>query len=145
MGTFKHVLAATDFSETSGRALEMAVSLARDAGAELSVVHVCEIPSYTDFAAPVDLVTPITDVAETKLDELVRSLRDVCPGAKGMVRVGAPWEQILAAAAERGADLVVVGTHGRRGFAHAFMGSVAERVVRLSPIPVLTVRSRIPS
>ena len=62
---------------------------------------------------------------------------------KGFVRLGAPWEEILSVATERGADLVVVGTHGRRGFAHALMGSVAERVVRLSTIPVLTVRSRI--
>ncbi|ABS28265.1 universal stress protein [Anaeromyxobacter sp. Fw109-5] len=144
MAIFKHVLAATDFSETSGRALETAVAIAREAGAELSVVHVCEIPPYTDFASPVDLVTPITDVAETKLEQLLSSIRDVCPAAKGYVRVGAPWEQLLATAAERGADLVVVGTHGRRGFAHAMMGSVAERVVRLSPVPVLTVRSRIP-
>ncbi|WP_242343415.1 universal stress protein [Anaeromyxobacter terrae] len=145
MATFKHVLAATDFSEASGRALEMACTIARDSGARLTVAHVAEVPTYTEFAAPVDLVTPITDLAETKLEELLKSVRDVCPGVKGAVRVGAPWEQILAAAAEVGADLVVVGTHGRRGFAHAFMGSVAERVVRLSPIPVLTVRSRIPS
>ncbi|WP_242337725.1 MULTISPECIES: universal stress protein [Anaeromyxobacter] len=145
MATFKHVLAATDFSEASGRALEMAVTIARDAGAQLTVAHVAEVPTYTEFAAPVDLVTPITDLAETKLEELLTSIRDVCPGVKGTVRVGAPWEQILAAAAEAGADLVVLGTHGRRGFAHAFMGSVAERVVRLSPIPVLTVRSRIAS
>jgi hypothetical protein len=52
------------------------------------------------------------------------------------------WEQILAAAAEMGADLVVVGTHGRRGLAHVILGSVAERVVQLSPVPVLTVRGR---
>jgi nucleotide-binding universal stress UspA family protein len=143
MATFKHVLAATDFSETSGRALEMAVGIARDAGAELSVVHVCEIPPYTDFAAPLDLVTPASDLAQTKLDELLSSIRDVCPRVKGFVRLGAPWEEILSVATERGADLVVVGTHGRRGLAHALMGSVAERVVRLSTIPVLTVRSRI--
>ena len=83
MATFKHVLAATDFSETSGRALEMAVGIARDAGAELSVVHVCEIPPYTDFAAPLDLVTPASDLAQTKLDELLSSIRDVCPRVKG--------------------------------------------------------------
>ena len=145
MTPFKHVLAATDFSESSGRALEMAVTIARDAGAQLTVAHVCEVPAYTEFAAPVDLVTPITDLAEKKLGELLASVRDVCPGVKGNVRVGAPWEQIIAAAEEVKADLVVVGTHGRRGFAHAFMGSVAERVVRLSTVPVLTVRSRIPA
>ncbi len=52
---------------------------------------------------------------------------------------GPPWEQILQVAKERGADLIVMGTHGRRGLSHALLGSVAEKVVRISPIPVLTV------
>ena len=53
---------------------------------------------------------------------------------------GAPWEQVLAAIDQHNIDVVVMGTHGRRGIAHALLGSVAERVVRLSPVPVLTVR-----
>ena len=76
------------------------------------------------------------------VDQLLASLRATSPGAKGLLKVGVAWEQILVAAAEVRADLLVLGTHGRRGVAHAVMGSVAERVVRLSEIPVLTVRSR---
>ncbi len=90
---------------------------------------------------PTEIYATIESQAQAKMGELVASLRDVCPGANGIVKVGVPWEQILAAAAETKADVVVMGTHGRRGFAHAFVGSVAERVVQLSPVPVLTVRA----
>jgi universal stress protein A len=58
-----------------------------------------------------------------------------------MLRSGAPWQQTLEVAREIGADLIVMGTHGRSGLAHAFLGSVAEKVVRMSPIPVLTLRA----
>ncbi|BDG02278.1 universal stress protein [Anaeromyxobacter oryzae] len=143
MGPFKHVLAATDFSEASGRALEIAVAIAREPGVALTVMNTCEIPAYPETAAPMDLITPLADAASERLAELMHSIRDVCPAARSAVRIGAAWEQILAAAAESGADLIVMGTHGRRGFAHAIIGSVAERVVRLSPVPVLTVRSRL--
>ncbi len=104
--------------------------------------HTCEVPAYNDFAAPIDLITPLAEFAQSKLDDLLPSIRAECPDAKGVIKVGVPWEQILAVAAEVRADLIVMGTHGRRGIAHAIMGSVAERVVRLSAIPVLTVRSR---
>jgi nucleotide-binding universal stress UspA family protein len=142
MATFKHILAATDFSDASRRALEVARSLARETGAELTVVNTCEMPAFIDFGVTADVVTPLADAAEAKLDELLRAVRADCPGAKGVVRVGVAWEQILVVAAEVGADVVVMGTHGRRGIAHAILGSVAERVVRLSDVPVLTVRSR---
>lgn len=142
MSVFKHVLVATDLSDASAPAVELAVSLARHGGAALTVVHACEIPVFPEGLPPVDYVTPITTAAGKKLDDLVTALRDRCPDARRVLKVGAPWQEILAAAAEAGADLVVVGTHGRRGLAHAMLGSVAERVVRLSPVPVLTVRSR---
>jgi nucleotide-binding universal stress UspA family protein len=58
-----------------------------------------------------------------------------------MLRSGPPWQQTLEVAKEVGADLIVMGTHGRHGLALAFMGSVAEKVVRMSPIPVLTLRA----
>jgi nucleotide-binding universal stress UspA family protein len=89
---------------------------------------------------PVDVVTPLTEAASARLGTLLELFRARLPGARRVVRVGSPWEQILEAAREIGADLVVVGTHGRRGVSHVIMGSVAERVVRLSHLPVLTVR-----
>ena len=143
MAVFERVLVAADFSEASGRAVELAVAIARETGAELHVVNVCEIPDYGEFPTAVDLVTPLSETAARRLGELVASLRGVVPGVRGALKVGVAWEQILAAADELGADLLVVGTHGRRGIAHAVMGSVAERVVRMSRIPVLTARSRV--
>ncbi len=145
MSVFKHVLIATDFSETSEQALRVALDLARESGAELTVVHTAEIPSsiYAGQTFVVaDLMQPIVDVAQEKLDAFMASVRDRHPRAEGVLRVGAAWEQILAAAAEAHADLIVIGTHGRRGIAHAVLGSVAEKVVRLSTVPVLTVRGR---
>lgn len=141
MPSFVHILAPTDFSEASRDALDLARDMARDSGAILTVVHTCEVPVFGGLAVPADLLTPLVDLARSKLDGLLATLRDACPRAKGMVRVGAPREQILAAADEIRADLIVMGTHGRRGITHALIGSVAERVVRMSRIPVLTVRS----
>ena len=145
MARFRHILVATDFSETSEQALEVAVDMARESGCEVTVLHTCEIaPSiYTGQAfATVDLMQPIIELAEKKLGAFMSTVRDRCPRAKGMLQVGVAWEQILAAAAESHADLIVIGTHGRRGIAHAVLGSVAEKVVRFSPVPVLTVRGR---
>jgi nucleotide-binding universal stress UspA family protein len=143
MATFGHILAATDFSDVSRGALELAAALAGECGAELTLLHVCEISGYAQTGPiPYDLVTPAAEEAQARLDELLLSVREVCPRAKGLVKVGVAWEQILAVAADTRADLVVMGTHGRRGISHALVGSVAERVVRLSPVAVLTVRSR---
>jgi nucleotide-binding universal stress UspA family protein len=142
MSLFRRILVPTDFSEPSQRALQVAIEMARGSGAELVVLHTCEIPTYAfvDMASPVDLLSPLSELAGQKLDELLKSLRAEFPGARGVLKVGVPWEQILAAISEVGADLVVMGTHGRRGAAHALLGSVAEKIVRLSPVPVLTVR-----
>lgn len=139
MAVFENVLVATDFSEASRPALDLAIALAREP-ARLHVVHVCEVPAYVDLATPVDLVTPLTEADQKRLDDLMASVRAEHPDADGLLRVGVAWEQILEAAADVGADLVVLGTHGRRGLAHALLGSVAERVVRLASAPVLTVR-----
>jgi nucleotide-binding universal stress UspA family protein len=117
--------------------------MAREGGAALTVVHVCEVPGYDETGPiPYDVATPIVAGAERELDGVMRRVRASCPDATGVVKIGAPPAEILALAADVRADLVVLGTHGRRGFAHAMMGSVAERIVRLAPVPVLTVRSR---
>jgi len=142
MSVFKHVLVATDLSDASTPAIDLAISIARHGGAALTVVHACELPVFPEGIPPVDYVTPLTTAAGQRLDDLLVGVRGRCPDAVRVLKVGSPWQEILAAAAEVGADLVVVGTHGRRGLVHAVLGSVAERVVRLSPVPVLTVRSR---
>ena len=140
---FRRILVPTEFAEPSQRALELAVEMAGSAGAELVVLHVCEVPQYAYVgfeAAPVDLLSPLADLAQKNLDDLMGRLRERYPHARGVLKMGVTWEQILATVSEVGADLVVMGTHGRRGAAHALLGSVAEKIVRMSPVPVLTVR-----
>jgi nucleotide-binding universal stress UspA family protein len=141
---FKHILLATDFSEASQNALTLAVDMAHTLGCDLTVVHACEIPvyAYSELSmAPVDLLSPVVELAGEKLADLMTSLARRPPRAKSVLKVGVPWEEILAVAAETAADLIVMGTHGRRGVAHALLGSVAEKVVRMSPVPVMTVRA----
>jgi len=141
MGLFKHVVLASDFSEASAGAVHLATSIARENGAALTVVHVCELPVFPEAIPPADLLRSITEADGRKLDALLASVRERCPEARRVLRTGSAWEEVLAVSAEAKADLVVLGTHGRRGLFHAVMGSVAERVVRLSPVPVLAVPS----
>ncbi len=141
---FKHILVATDFGVASERALEVAIGMAKIHGASLTILHTCEIPTYAYPAmslSTVDLLTPLAEAGEKRLDDLVASTCNQFPGATGAFRVGIPWEHILAAAAERGSDLIIMGTHGRRGMAHVALGSVAEKIVRMSPVPVMTVHA----
>jgi nucleotide-binding universal stress UspA family protein len=142
MAAFKHILVATDFSEASRGAIEVAQEMVRDSGAVLTVTHTCELPGFDAPGVPAEVLTPLIEGARKKLDEALRPIRKEVPGASAALRIGVPWEQILALAEEVRADLVIMGTHGRRGLAHALMGSVAERVVRVAPVPVLTVGPR---
>jgi nucleotide-binding universal stress UspA family protein len=141
----KNVLVATDFSEQSKSALEYGRELARTYDATLHVVHVVEdiVARYsTDISATmlVGALESLEASASSELDALVtdddrRTLR-----AHTMVFTSvAPAETIVAYAKTQAVDVIVIGTHGRSGLAHLFMGSVAERVVRFAPCPVLTV------
>ena len=140
--TFQRILVATDFSESAGQALELALQIAEKFGSELTLVHSWEAPNYS-FAAglylPVDVVAPIERAAVARLEEATTQLKARFPAAKSVLRSGVPWEEVLGAATQLKADLIVMGTHGRRGLERALLGSVAERVVRLSRVPVLTV------
>lgn len=145
MGPFRHILVPTDFEEASQKALALAAEIARGSGAKITVMHTCEIPvyPYVDTAlSAVDLLSPVVDLAEKKLAEVMKPFRDICPDANSVLKIGVPADQILAMAADTGADLIVMGTHGRRGVSHALLGSVTEKIVRLSSVPVLTVRAR---
>ena len=139
---FTKILVGTDFSESASRAVEMAVDVASRYGAKLVVVHAWDVPSLGYggmMQAPVDFITPIEEAARQQLEELTRELRKTKPDVEALLYRGVAWDRLLAAVDESKADLVVVGTHGRTGIRHALLGSVAERVVRLSPVPVLTV------
>jgi len=140
--SFERILVATDFSNSSQRALELAVGIADQFGSELTLVHSWEAPDYSYAAGlyvPVDVVAPIERAAVARLEDATTELKQRFPKAKSLLRAGVPWEQVLASATQTKADLIVMGTHGRRGLERALLGSVAEKVVRMSPVPVLTV------
>lgn len=147
MITLKNVLVATDFGEASGTALAYGRDLARTFGATLHVLHVVDdVPAKAisaegyavDFSA---LQREIEKSARKRLDSVVRDDDRRELGAKAILRTSTtPALAIASYAKEANIDLIVMGTHGRGGMAHLFLGSVAERVVRTGPCPVLTVR-----
>jgi nucleotide-binding universal stress UspA family protein len=139
---FEHLLVATDFSESARGALDLAVEMSRKFEADLTLVHCWEAPSYSyggGLYVPVDLVTPIERSAHRCLEEALTELKKRAPTAKSVLRSGSAWQEILVVAREIHADLIVVGTHGRRGLDRVLLGSVAEKVVRMAHVPVLTV------
>jgi len=142
---FKNVLVATDFSEPSDSALDYGRELARRFNATLHVLHVTDSvylqytgDAYVGFLP--ELQSEIEDAARTQLDALLtaddrRDLR-----AKPVVLTGVSASRsIVDYSREQAIDLIVLGTHGRGAIGHLLMGSVAERVVRTAPCPVLTV------
>jgi nucleotide-binding universal stress UspA family protein len=138
----RRILVPHDFSETAEKAFGLALALAAKLGASLTLLHVYEVPSYA-FAEgvplPVSLTEEIAAAARSALEVLAgRAAQEGVPIAT-LLRQGAAWSEIAAAAKEPGADLIVMGTHGRRGVARMLLGSVAEKVVRTAPCPVLTV------
>jgi nucleotide-binding universal stress UspA family protein len=142
----RRILVPIDFSESGRVIFDYALDVARDRGAEVLLLHVVGIPvapfdpAYGVAADP-RLLLELQAGAEKGLADLAATVR---PGDRVAVRTkvvtGAPSREIVREAREGGADLVVIGTHGRTGLRHVFLGSVAENVVRLCPCPVLTVR-----
>jgi nucleotide-binding universal stress UspA family protein len=151
MIVIKNLLVATDFSEPSAAALTYGRALARQFGATLHVLHVVE-----DVAARVvSFPLYIGDVghAQMELDAAARKQLDACLtdddrkalNAQATVLMSSsPWSAIVDYATHTAPpiDLIVIGTHGRGAISQWFMGSVAERVVRAAPCPVLTVRNQ---
>jgi nucleotide-binding universal stress UspA family protein len=133
------VLHPTDFSERSEYAFRLACSLARDYSARLVVLHVVTPPVviYGEGVVPPEPETFRLE-AEEKLNQLEAPAAGV--GLERRLTEGEPVAEILRQAREIGADLIVLGTHGRTGLGRLLMGSVAEQVVRQAPCPVLTVR-----
>ncbi len=144
MGTFTNILVPIDFGEPSERALELAIELAKQNGAALTMLHVFDVPmSYPGMdLSPVDLLAPIWAAAEKQLEDALAKVKTSIPEATQRTARGVPWREILATIELVHPDLVVMGTHGRRGVPRAVLGSVAEKIVRMSPCPVLTVRAR---
>ncbi len=133
MPTFRHVLVATDFAPASAHTLRIAADYSSCLGARLCVVHVIVPPP---FPYPASLSDQARETGRVRLEDTVALLG---PRVHGILREGFAAAEIVAVASEIGADLVVIGSRGRRGIPRALLGSVAEKVVRLCPAPVLTV------
>lgn len=142
---WKRILCPVDFSETARAAMDTAIDLAGKFDGELLLVHAYPIPGYTfpdgSAVASARMLQELADEAGRHLEEW-RELAMKAGAKKVSVEsaVGDPAGEIVRVAAEKKADLVVMGTHGRTGIEHALMGSIAERVVRRAKCPVLTVR-----
>ncbi|MBV8135304.1 MAG: universal stress protein [Deltaproteobacteria bacterium] len=142
---YKRILCPVDFDQFSALALREAASLALDSGATVHLLHVVQIPPSLDEGATGGLAVGgnYESRIEVARKELERLLTIIPPEIKRevIIEVGRPGDLILDMQAQLGTDLVVMATHGRKGFSHLVLGSVAERVVRESRAPVLTVRS----
>jgi nucleotide-binding universal stress UspA family protein len=134
----KRILVPTDFSEASDAALNYGIGLAQAFGAQLYLLHV---PGETgvNFEADFPFVQ-FENAARERLEALVSAQEAKRLRPEYVLRIGAPADQIVHYAEARDIDLIVMGTHGRSGVTHMVMGSVAEKVVRAAPCPVVTVR-----
>jgi nucleotide-binding universal stress UspA family protein len=140
MPALKIILAATDFSEIAARAVAQAFDLAALNGGKVQLVHAYSVPGYPDgFAVGVDLVTPVQQAAKRALGLEIEKYAARPEFGGTILEMGDARDVILEHARRLPADLIVLGSHGRRGFQHMLLGSVAERVVRSSPCPVLIV------
>jgi universal stress protein A len=144
MNDIRTILCPVDFSPGSAAAAEYAVMLTKKLGAKLHLMHVYPLPMLAapdgGLMLPASVLTEVSDSAARAL----RKAADACK-ANGIepethLGDGAPHAEILRIAERISADLIVMGTHGRSGFAHLLLGSVAEKVVRSSSVPVLTTR-----
>jgi universal stress protein A len=143
----RSILAPTDFSAHSEKAMRYACGLAERVGAELHLLHIL---SEILPAGPDPLLMPVMppeyyEENEQRARETLSRLLDPAWGSPRSVvttvRWGSPVESIVNYADEQKIDLIVIATHGRTGLSHVLLGSVAERIVREAPCPVLTIRS----
>jgi universal stress protein A len=146
MSQITRMLLPTDFSPASDIAFNYAIDMAARQGASLHLLHVIDDASFATaypdgfYVELPGLRAQLTDEATRRLQEMADRCAPAGVSATLEVTVGRPARVVIEVAKERGTDLIVMGTHGRSGFAHLVLGSVAERVVRTAPCAVLTVR-----
>ena len=138
------LLSPVDFSDASDHALDYAIDLAFKLGARVHIIHVWQPPTYAladgIFIPPGDYLSNYMLDLQEQLDKCVARYADRGVTLQGNLIEGVPYTTIIQTAQEIQADLIVMGTHGRTGLTHALVGSVAEKVVRLAPCPVLVTR-----
>jgi universal stress protein A len=141
----RRILAPTDFSELSKQGLKRALELAEAFGAKLVLLYVVEPPPYPmEGIVPSPLgATLLDDLERQATNDLAQMLSETQASKMDVARrvvVGIPYRKIVDVAEEEKIDLIVMTTHGRTGLSHLVMGSVAEKIVRTAPCPVLTIR-----
>jgi nucleotide-binding universal stress UspA family protein len=139
---WKRIGCAVDFSEGSRPALHEATDLARRFEAELLLLHAEDLPGVTDIPPPESVVASTRSELQGRLEDCRSEVETVLGRpVRASLLPGAAAPAIARAAGEERLDLLVTGSHGRRGFRHLVLGSVAERLVHLSPCAVLVVRA----
>jgi len=144
--TFYRIIVPTDFSSGSEEALALAIRIASVARSELVLLHVLvQAPLFSEGKRARSRTQNVYDAVrrwtDEHLEEWAAKARTAGVSARTALRTGVPFQEIVDAATDERADLVVMGTHGRGGIDRALLGSVADRVIRLAPCPVLTVRA----
>lgn len=136
-------LVPTDFGEPSEKALVYAVELAKKLEGEIVILHTFELPiiGFPDGAmvATPEMGTRISTAALEGLEKTVAHYQNMGVRVTSLLKQGEPWQMVIETAKEIGAGMIVMGTHGRTGLGRAILGSVAEKVVRTSTVPVLTI------
>ncbi|MBE0502171.1 MAG: universal stress protein [Desulfuromonadales bacterium] len=147
MKDFKSILFATDFSESSDHAFDYAFTVAKKFNARLIVLHIInELADLRGFYVPhisIDkLEEEMAESAGNMMDKFIKMHTKGYDRVESLVVPGIPYDEILKKAEEESVDMIVLGTHGRTGLDHVLFGSTAEKVVRKSNVPVMTIRIR---
>ena len=137
---YDRILVPTDGSDAADRAFEQALDLARTYDAEMHVLHVVDVSALAGEFDAMTVIDQLEASGEELTDRLRKRADEVGVSVETEVVEGVPHRTLLDYADENDVDLVVMGTHGRTGLERYLLGSVTERVVRKSPVPVLTVR-----
>ena len=135
----KHILVPLDFSADAEQALDCAVGLAQQFQSRLTLLHVIYIPVSTE----VNLSAYFTEMeagAEQGMDTYQKRVEEAGLAVDTVIIRSTPFREIVETAKAKQVDLIIMGTHGRTGLQHLLLGSVAERVVRLAPCPVMVTR-----
>jgi nucleotide-binding universal stress UspA family protein len=139
----QRILVPVDFTDTTEVVIEYAVGLAQRMGSSITILHAYQIPVYGfpdgAFITAAEVAAQLSTAAQAHLDALQERYNDRGPPVTTVLRDGVAWEEINAVAADLSADLIIIGTHGRRGLARALLGSVAENIIRTANIPVLVI------
>jgi nucleotide-binding universal stress UspA family protein len=146
MKPFHRILVATDLTATSEPAFAEAIEMAKGGDTELLIAHAFQPPNVAQAQAAAggvyeEWIRNLRDQTEERLEPLVERAAKEGVKAEKLVLSGTAYEAITEAAKEKEADLVIMGTHGRKGVSKFFLGSVASRVISTAHCPVLTVRA----